>query len=253
MKNIIVAGANQGIGYYMVRQLLSDGYNVTALDLELDNLKALNGNIMPLVCDVSDAQQVSACVAQSVAKFGTVDCAVQNACMCTFKPFAMTDNEIYHKVFEVNYFGAINLSRAVIPYMQTQKSGKIIFTSSGVGVMGFVNISPYASTKGAIEALAKCLNIEYADCGIHFHIFHPPLTNTKSAAPLPVPKEFMADPQKVGVGLAKNICKKSFIICHSFGQKAQTMMCYLFPIKMGRLMSKMTKRYMEQQEKQPTV
>lgn len=249
MKNILISGANQGIGYYMVQQLLRDGYNVTALDLEIRNLKELPGSILPLVCDVSNAEQVSACVKESTAKYGTVDCAIQNACMCTFDSFASTDDEIYHKVFGVNYFGAINLSRAVLPYMQAQKNGKIIFTSSGVGVMGFVNISPYASTKGAIEALAKCLNIEYIDSGVSFHIFHPPLTNTKSAGPLPVPKEFMADPQKVCVGLAKNIGKKSFIICHSFGQKVQTQMSYLFPIGMGRLMSKMTKRYMEQQGK----
>jgi hypothetical protein len=60
---------------------------------------------------------------------------------------------------------------------------------------------------------------------------------------LPIPKEFMADPIKVGRGLAKNINKKSFVICHSFGQKLQTMGCYLFPIKMGKFLSKITKEY----------
>jgi NAD(P)-dependent dehydrogenase (short-subunit alcohol dehydrogenase family) len=160
----------------------------------------------------------------------------------------VTKDETYRQVFDVNYFGALNLSRAVLPYMKEQRQGKIIFASSGVGVMGFVNISPYASTKGAIESLAKCLNIEYADYGISFHLFHPPLTNTKSSGPLPVPKEFMADPKKVGVGLAKRINKKSFIICHSTSQKIQTMLCYLFPLKMGKLMSKMTKAYMDKQQ-----
>lgn len=248
VKNIIVSGANQGIGYYMVKELLDSGYNVTVLDLAVDNLTQLSGNILPLICDISDADWVKASVKESVERFGSVDCAVHNACMCTFGSLESTDDETYHKVFEVNYFGALNLTRAVLPYMQEKRNGKVIFTSSGVGVMGFVNISPYASTKGAIEALAKCLNIEYADFGIHFHIFHPPLTNTKSASPLPVPKEFMAEPKKVGVGLAKSIHKKSYIICHSFGQKLQTMVCYLFPIKMGRLMSKMTRRYMNQQQ-----
>ena len=151
--------------------------------------------------------------------------------------------ETYHNVMEVNYYGALHLSRVVLPYMMSQRYGKVIFTSSGVGVMGFVNISPYASSKGAIEALAKCLNIEYLDYGISFHIFHPPLTRTKSAEPLPVPNEFMADPEKVGIGLAKHIQKSSFIICNSFGQKVQTLGCYLFPIKMGKLMSKMTAQY----------
>jgi len=154
-----------------------------------------------------------------------------------------TSEEIFHNVMDVNFYGALHLSQVVLPYMKNQKNGKVIFTSSGVGTMGFVNISPYASSKGAIESLAKCLNVEYQEYGISFHIFHPPLTRTKSAEPLPVPKEFMAEPQKVGVGLSKHINKKSFIICHSFGQKIQTMACYLFPIKLGKLMSKMTARY----------
>lgn len=249
MKNIIVTGANQGIGYYMTEELLSQGYNVTVLDLEIENLKKLTGNILPLVCDIRDAALVKESVKKSVDRFGCVDCAIHNACLCTFDSLESTTDETYHQVFNVNYFGALNLSRAALPYMKEKNKGKIIFTSSGVGVMGFVNISPYASTKGAIESLAKCLNIEYAAFNISFHIFHPPLTNTKSASPLPVPKEFMADPQKVGIGLAKRMNKKSYIICHSAGQKLQTLLCYLFPIKMGKLMSKMTKSYAEQQSK----
>ncbi|MBQ8825890.1 MAG: SDR family oxidoreductase, partial [Oscillospiraceae bacterium] len=120
------------------------------------------------------------------------------------------------------------------------KKGKVIFTSSAVGVTGFVNISPYSSTKGALEALAKCLRIEYAKDNITFHIMHPPLTRTKSALPLPVPDEFKALPEKVGYGLAKHINSKRFIICHSLNQKIQTMGCYFFPIKMGNLLSKLT-------------
>ena len=85
--------------------------------------------------------------------------------------------------------------------------------------------------------------LKNASDGISFHIIHPPLTRTKSASPLPVPKEFMADPQKVGFGIAKHIFSKRFIICHSFSQKFQTLICYLCPIKMGKLMSKMTVRY----------
>ncbi len=252
MKHIIVAGANQGIGYYMVKQLLAQGLQVTALDLETDNLAALfpePGALLPLICDVSDPEQVNRCVKESVTRFNQVDCAVQNACLCTFGPMESTQNSTYRAVFDVNYFGALNLCRAVLPYMKGQKSGRVIFTSSGVGVTGFDGISPYASTKGALESLAKCLNIEYAGYGISFHIFHPPLTNTKSAGDLPVPKEFMATPEKVGSGLAKNIEKKSFVICHSFSQKAQTALCYLFPIKMGKMMSMMTSRYARQQEK----
>lgn len=155
---------------------------------------------------------------------------------------------MYEQVFDVNYYGGLRLAKTVLPYMRAKKKGKIIFTSSGVGVTGFIGISPYASTKGALEALAKCLNIEYASDNISFHIIHPPLTRTNSAEPLPVPKEFMADPRKVGRGIAKHISSKQFIICHNFVQKIQVIACYLFPIKMGRLMTKMTSRYINSEK-----
>lgn len=222
MKNIIITGAAQGIGYFLVRQLLADNYNVAVLDMNPDNLSNLRNewpSLLTMVCDVRDSNRVKECVKESVSKFGSVDCAIHNACLCTFESMSNTDEDTFRDVFNVNYFGALYLAQAVLPYMVKQKRGKVIFTSSGVGVMGFTNISPYASSKGAIESLAKCLNIEYQNDGISFHIFHPPLTRTKSAEPLPVPKEFMASPEKVGVGLAKHINKKSFIICHSFGQK----------------------------------
>lgn len=246
MKNIIITGAAQGIGYFLVKQLLIDKYNVTVLDMDIDNLSDLSKqwpSLLTLVCDVRDSDRVKSCVKESILKFGSVDCVIHNACICTFESMRNTDENTFRDVFDVNYFGALHLAQAVLPYMIKQKSGKVIFTSSGVGVTGFMNISPYASSKGAIESLAKCLNIEYQNDGISFHIFYPPLTRTKSSEPLPVPKEFMASPEAVGSGLAKNINKKSFIICHSMGQKIQTIICYLFPIKMGKIMSKMTAKY----------
>lgn len=89
--------------------------------------------------------------------------------------------------------------------MREARKGRLIFTSSAVGVTGFKNISLYASSKGAIESLAKCLEIENRQYGISVHLFHPPLTNTTSASGLMIPKEFKANPREVGKGFAKHI------------------------------------------------
>ena len=244
MANIIITGANEGIGYYMVEKLLLDGNKVSVLDIEtanLDNLKKRFGsNLIYYKADLRNEEEIKTAVCETATKFGSIDIAVHNACKCTFQSEAESDLEIYKDVFDVNYFGALRFVKSVIPYMTEQKKGKVIFTSSGVGVTGFMNISPYSSTKGALEALAKCLRIEYAKDNITFHIMHPPLTRTKSASPLPVPDEFKALPEKVGFGLAKHINSKRYIICHSLNQKFQTMGCYLFPIKMGNLLSKMS-------------
>ncbi len=247
MANIVITGANQGIGYFLAKQLLENGNKVAVLDLETENIEKLKGvYIDRLLCfkaDVRNQEELFNAVQNTIAVFSVIDIAIHNACRCTFEPELKTDIDTFKDVFDINYYGALRLAKCVLPYMTKQGNGKIIFTSSGVGVMGFTNISPYASSKGAIEALAKCLKIEYAKNNITFHIFHPPLTRTKSAEPLPVPKEFMASPEKVGKGLAKHITSNHFIICHSFSQKLQTLGCYFFPLKMGKLMSKLTDRY----------
>lgn len=246
MKNVIILGANEGIGYYLAKKLLENGNNVGVFDISLDNLNELKtiypNQLLTIKCDARNNEEIEKAVTEFLIKYKKIDIAIHNACKCTFDSMINTKEETYKEVFDVNYFGALRLTRNVVNYMK-ETGGRIIYTSSGVGVMGFTKISPYASSKGAIESLAKCMNIEYKKYGITFHIFHPPLTRTKSASPLPVPKEFMADPEKVGYGLAKNINKKSFIICHNFSQTIQTKMCYLIPLKLGALMSKMTDAY----------
>ena len=252
MSNIIISGANEGIGYYLTKQLLDEKNRVAVLDLQTDNLAELQAiygdNLLYYKVDMRCEKDVRNAVERISNKFQTIDIAIHNACKCTFDMETNTDIDTYKDVFEVNYFGALRLVKSVLPYMQKQKNGKVIFTSSGVGVTGFIGISPYASTKGAIESLAKCLRIEYAEDNISFHIFHPPLTRTKSSEPLPVPKEFMALPEKVGRGLAKHINSKRFIICHSLSQKIQMLCCYLMPIKMGNLLSKMTANYASEEQ-----
>ncbi len=252
MANIIITGANQGIGYYLAEQLLMDGNKISVLDLEMDNLIPLKEryetNLLCFCVDVRNDTEIKEAVDSTFRQFGNVDIAVHNACKCTFDTEADTDMDTYRDVFEVNYYGALRLAKSVLPYMVEQNKGRMIFTSSGVGVTGFMGISPYASTKGALEALAKCLRIEYKKNNISFHIFHPPLTQTKSSAPLPVPKEFKALPETVGRGLAKNIHSKHFIICHNLSQKLQMMGCYMFPLKMGSLLSDLTAGYQNEKE-----
>lgn len=245
MANIIITGGGNGIGYYLAEQLLEDGHKVAVMDLETDTLldmkKHYGDRLLPCVCDLRDPVCVTQTAAYIAGIFKTIDIAVHNACRCICAPSEDTDEADYQDVFDVNYYGALRLSKAVLPYMKRQQSGRVIFTSSGVGVTGFSNISAYASSKGAIEALAKCLNLEYQGQGITFHIFHPPLTRTKSSAPFPLPQKYMADPKTVGHGFAKRIFSKHPFICHSKMQKFQVRLCYLFPFAMGGFMnSKMT-------------
>lgn len=146
MANIIITGANQGIGYYMTEKLLIDGNKVSVLDIETDSFekfkKQYSNSLIYHKVDLRSYDEVKTAVDKTAAEFGTFDIAVHNACKCTFESEADTDFDTYKDVFEVNYFGALRFVKSVVPYMSMQKKGKVIFTSSAVGVTGFVNISP---------------------------------------------------------------------------------------------------------------
>jgi NAD(P)-dependent dehydrogenase (short-subunit alcohol dehydrogenase family) len=246
MKTLFITGGNDGIGYYMTKQWLENENCAAVLDLNCENIDKLKETypktLIGFKCDVRDKESVKAAVNQTSTQFGSIDYAVHNACLCLFKSFEKHSTEDFNRVLDVNFYGAINLTEAVLPIMKTQGHGKICFTSSGVGITGFIDISSYSCSKGAIESLAKCMNIEYADSGITFHIMHPPLTNTKSSSPLPIPREFKASPEKVGKGLIKCINSKKFIITPSLTDAVLVKLSYLFAIPMGRLLTKMTNK-----------
>lgn len=157
MANIIITGANEGIGYYMIEKLLADGNRVSVLDIEPQNLANIknqyNSNLIFYKVDLRNNEEIKMAVDKTAKEFGIIDIAVHNACKCTFKSEIETDFDTYKDVFDVNYFGALRFVKGIIPYMTAQKKGKVIFTSSGVGVTGFMNVSLYSSTKGALEAL----------------------------------------------------------------------------------------------------
>lgn len=252
MAHILVVGANQGIGYYLVERLLELENTVTVLDIQINAIEIIKemyqNTLLPIIADAQSLSSIENGVLQAIQKFGDIDIAIHNACLCTFESERDTDYEIYQNVMDINYFGALRLAKSVLPHMRKAKKGRIIFTSSGVGVTGFANISPYAASKGAIESLAKCLQIENEEYGITFHLFHPPLTDTKSASGISVPKEFMAKAKEVGYGLANRIWSRRFLICHSTLQTAQMKFCYRHPLFIGKMMTRLAKKTIESEK-----
>lgn len=245
-KIMLITGANKGIGFHMVSEWLKRGNTAIVFDLacnEVDQLKTqYPGRLKTLVCDVSDYFTVVKRIEEIKEEFKTIDIAVHNACICIFKNIEQHSIDEYRNVMDVNFIGAVNLTKAILPIMNKRKGSRICFTSSGVGVTGYQSISGYAASKGAIEAFARCMRLENMDSDITFHILHPPLTNTESSSPLPVPKEFKADPMKVGIGLIRNINKKKFIIVPSLFDRFSIWMSYRFPYFTGKLLVKMTRK-----------
>lgn len=243
MRRIIITGANNGIGLAMTQSLLAMGECVAALDLDTDNLASHpRPNLLLFRSDVTNPHQIQTAIDEIVSKWASVDILINNACLALFIPFEQRSLEDFHREFEVNYFGYLNMIRAVLPLMKKQGNGVVHNFSSGVGYTGIPGMTGYTSTKGAIESLTRTLALEYASQGIVFNVMHPPLTRTKSATGLGIPLEMMADPSVVGGGLAKQVGKTSPVLTPDFGNGFQLWLSYHFRVPMGKLLAMMTER-----------
>ena len=117
---IVITGANNGIGLAMTRSLLEVGDCVAVLDLETNNLDQTHPNLLPFRCDVTQPQQIQASIDDVVSKWGRVDVLINNACLALFIPFEQSSVDDIRREFEVNYFGYLNMIRAVIPVMKNK-------------------------------------------------------------------------------------------------------------------------------------
>ncbi len=244
-KVVLITGADNGIGLAITQTLLADGYLVAALDLSTENLEPLRAaypnQLSAEKIDVSDERQVRAAVEAVIQKWGGIDIAVNNAALAIFKCFEERTVEETRREFDVNYFGYVNVIAAVLPHMKT-RGGIIHNMSSGVGITGFARLAGYTSTKGAIELLTRTLAIEFAPYGIHVNLMHPPLTNTKSASPLGLPAQALADPATVGRNFAKKIGSTKPVIAYDLQTAIYLFFAYRYPLFFGRLFSKLSER-----------
>ncbi len=242
---VIVTGANSGIGLHMTLALLEAGYRVAGFDLtgeEILNSAGGSELLRFLRCDVADEEAVASAVAAVVSEWKRIDILVNNACLAIFSRFEDKSVEDTRREFDVNFFGYVNMIRAVLPRMKAQSSGVIHNVGSTVGITGFPGIYGYASAKGAIEALTRTLAIELRPFGITVNLMHPTLTRTKSAAPLGIPAQAMADPAVVGRGLARRIGSRKAIVTANLTTRTGVFLSRHFPERMGTLMARMSAR-----------
>ena len=245
---ILITGANNGIGLELTRSLLGFGDRVAALDLAINNVTTLSprSNLLPIICDVTDSQRVEEAVAQVVGTWDSLDILVNNACLALFKLFIDRTPDELRSEFEVNYFGYLNLIRAVLPVMQKQGHGIVHNVSSGVGFTGMPGMTGYTSTKGAIEALTRSLSLELAADHITVNVMHPPLSRTNSASGFGIPLEMMADPAAVGRKMARKIGSTRPTITPDFSTSLGLWANRHFPVAMGHLLNSLSQRARQQ-------
>ena len=111
LANIVIVGANQGIGYYLTKRLLELNHSVAVLDIDVSAIEELQSiypqTVFPIVADARSLESIQNGVEKAFERFKGIDVAIHNACLCTFESEQNTDYDVYQKVMDVNFFGAL--------------------------------------------------------------------------------------------------------------------------------------------------
>lgn len=199
-KIVWVTGASSGIGQETCRQLAENGAtlilsarNEVALQELCKELKNPERHlVLPLDLEKNDG--FTQLAQEIVSRFGKIDYLFNNGGLSQRAEAAETSLEVDRKIMEINYFGNIALSKAVLPFMQQQKSGHIVVISSIAGKFGFYLRSAYSASKHALHGFYESLALEEAKNNIHVTIACPGKINTPIST-----NALTADGQKHGV------------------------------------------------------
>ena len=176
MKTWFITGASRGFGLRVAKLALQRGDNVVATARRAAAVtKALGENLRLLAVplDVTDESQAQKAVEAAVARFGRIDILLNNAGFGLLGAVEEASAQDVERLYRTNVFGLLAVTRAVLPQMRAQKSGRILNISSIGGYRGAAGFGVYCSTKFAVEGLSEALHTELAPLGIKVTVVEP--------------------------------------------------------------------------------
>ena len=182
-KTAIVTGAARGIGRATTRLFLEEGRKVAMIDRDVPALmEAAAGleNVLPVVCDVSQPDQVTAMVAEVLDKFGRIDALVNNAGVADFGPIDETDFERWRRVMETNLDGVFLCSQACAAALKAAK-GTIVNIASISGLRASTLRVAYGTSKAGVMHLTQQQAAEWGEWGVRANCICPGPVATKLA------------------------------------------------------------------------
>lgn len=169
MRTLIITGGSSGIGKATATLMAANGYKVYELSRHGENAQG----ITHINCDVTQPADCQRAVEQVVAAEGRIDVLISNAGMGISGAIEFTDIADARRQVDVNFFGAVNITQAVLPVMRKQQSGNIIFVSSVMAVYALPFQAFYSASKYAINGFAMALLNEVRPFGIKVAVLMP--------------------------------------------------------------------------------
>lgn len=173
-----VTGASKGLGFELVKKLLSEGFQVAATSRTVESLVSSIGetseNFLPLSVNITDNNDIRSAIEKTVDHFGRLDVVVNNAGYGQIGTLEELTDEEARENYAVNVFGTLNVIRNAMPYLREQRSGNIFNISSVGGYSGnFPGWGIYCSTKFAVAGFTEALAEEVKDFGVHATVVYP--------------------------------------------------------------------------------
>ncbi len=191
-KVALITGGGTGIGGAIARLFAQEGAAIVItgrrkemLDRVVSEIERGKGHARAVAGTVTDETHARSAVAQAVRTFGKLNILVNNAGIGAFgKALHETDDATWDELLAINLTGVFRMTRAAVPEMLKAGGGAIVNISSIAGLVGIPLNAAYSATKGGLDALTRCLAIDYANQGIRCNAVCPGLVDTPMAAPL---------------------------------------------------------------------
>ena len=181
-----ITGAGRGMGTDIAKAALAAGHAVVATGRNPDKvIRAVgeNENLLAVKLDVTDPADATAAIAAAVDRFGRIDVLVNNAGNFYAGFFEEITPEDFRAQIETTMFGPMNVTRAALPVLRSQRSGLVVTISSTAGIAGGEFLSAYAASKFGIEGWAESLAPEIAPFGIRTMLVEPGFFRTELLTP----------------------------------------------------------------------
>ncbi|KAA1042770.1 3-oxoacyl-[acyl-carrier-protein] reductase [Macrococcus equipercicus] len=181
MTTALVTGASRGIGKAIALQLAKDGFDVVVnyagskekAEQVVDEIKALGREAVAVQANVAVKEEVAAMVKETIEKFGTIDCVVNNAGITRDNLMMRMKQDEWSDVIDTNLTGVFNVVQGVTRQLLKQRSGTIINISSVVGTIGNAGQANYVAAKAGVEGLTKTFARELASRHITVNAIAP--------------------------------------------------------------------------------
>lgn len=171
-----ITGASRGFGLELTRAALARGDRVVATARRPETITAAlgeHGNLLGVALDVTNEAQAIAAAEAAVARFGRIDVLVNNAGYGLLGAVEEASAQEVEQQFATNVFGVLTVTRAVLPQMRRQRSGRILNISSIGGYAAYPGWGVYGATKFAVEGLTEALDAELSPLGIRATVVEP--------------------------------------------------------------------------------